>query len=120
MKIGSLFMADLRRRSHTTFMMCFAVRWFVRSNGFWNTCENFLYMVMPMVKALRVFDGRALAMRLAWKVMHDLETHIREFVEPPFALSDALERMVFDDDWITFYGRFEEDISHYFYDMLCC
>ena len=71
-------------------MICFAVRWFVRSNGFWNTCENFFYMVIPMVKALRVFDGRALTMRLAWKVMHDLETHVCKFVEPPFALSDDL------------------------------
>ena len=29
-------------------------------------------------------------MGLAWKVMHDLETHVREFVQPPFALSADL------------------------------
>ena len=71
-------MGDLRRRSHTTYMRCFAIRRFVRSDGFWNTCENFLYMVISMVKILCVFDGKALAMGLAWKVMHDLETHVRE------------------------------------------
>ena len=70
------FMGDLRRRSHTTYMRCFAVRRFVRSDGFWNTCENFLYMVIPVVKALCVFDSKAPAMGLAWKVMHDLETHV--------------------------------------------
>ena len=40
------FMGDLRRRSHTAYMRCFAVRRFVRSDGFWNTCKNFLYMVI--------------------------------------------------------------------------
>ena len=84
------FMGDLRRRSHTTYMRCFAVRRFVRSDGFWNTCKNFLYMVIPVVKALRVFDSKAPTMGLAWKVMHDLETHVREFVQPPFALSADL------------------------------
>ena len=29
-------------------------------------------------------------MELVWKVMHDLETHVRKFVEPPFALSTDL------------------------------
>ena len=52
------FMRDLRR-SHTIYMRCFAVRRFVRSDGFWNTCKNFLYMVIPVVKALHVFDGKA-------------------------------------------------------------
>ena len=47
-------------------------------------------MVIPVVKALRVFDGKAPTMGLAWKVMHDLETHVQEFVQPPFALSADL------------------------------
>ena len=50
-------------------------------------CKNFLYMVIPVVKALRVFDAKAPAIGLAWKVMHDLETHVHEFVQPPFVLS---------------------------------
>ena len=58
------FKADLRRRSHTVYMKCFAVKWFVRSDGFWNTCKNFLYKVILVVKALRVFDSKALAMGL--------------------------------------------------------
>ena len=95
-------MANLKRRSHTIHMKCFAVRRFVRSDGFWNTCKNFLYMVIPVVKAHRVFDGKALAMGLTWKVMHDLETHVCEFVEPPFALSVdlAVETMsTFQNRW---------------------
>jgi hypothetical protein len=67
---------DLRRRSATAYMKGFAVRRFIRSNGFWNTCENFLYMVIPVVKVLCVFDGKAPAMGLAWRVMHDLQTHV--------------------------------------------
>ena len=43
-----------------------------------------------MVKVLRVFDGKAPATGLAWKVMHDLQTHVREFVQPPFVLSADL------------------------------
>ena len=44
-------------------------------------------MVISVVKDLCIFDGKAPTMGLAWKVMHDLETHVCEFVEPPFALS---------------------------------
>ena len=84
------FMGDLKRRSHTTYMRCFAVRRFVRSNGFWNTCENLLYMVILVVKAFCVFDGKAPAMGLAWKVMDDLDTLVCEFVQPSFALSADL------------------------------
>ena len=58
------FMGDLRRRSHTAYMRCFAVRQFVCSDGLWNMYENFLYMVIPIVKALRVFDGKAPTMGL--------------------------------------------------------
>jgi hypothetical protein len=43
-------------------------------------------MVIPVMKALRVFDGKALAMGLAWKVMHDLQTHIQSFTQPPVHL----------------------------------
>jgi hypothetical protein len=68
-------------------MKGFAVRRFKRSDGFWNTCKNFLYMVIPVVKALRVFDGKALAMGLTWRVLHDLQTHICGFSKPPFHLS---------------------------------
>jgi hypothetical protein len=81
---------DLRRRSATAYMKGFAVRRFIRSDGFWNTCENFLYMIIPVVKSLRVFDGKAPAMGLAWKVMHDLQTHIRGFSKSPFRLSPEL------------------------------
>ena len=32
-------LGDMRRRSATAYMKCFAVRWFIRSDGFWNTCK---------------------------------------------------------------------------------
>ena len=40
-----ILLGDMRRRS-ATYMKCFAVRRFIRSDGFWNTCKNFLYMVI--------------------------------------------------------------------------
>jgi hypothetical protein len=98
----STLMRDLRRRSGTAWTKGFAVRRSIRSDGFWNTCENFLYMVIPVVKALRVFDGRAPAMGLAWKVMHDLQTHIRGFSRPPFRLSPELAAnamVTFENRW---------------------
>ena len=49
--------------------------------------REFLCMVIPMVKALLVFDDKAPIMGLAWKVMHDLKTHVRKFAEPLFTLS---------------------------------
>ena len=65
-------LGDMKRRSATAYMKCFVVRRFIRSDGFWNTCKNFLYMVIPVVKAFCIFDGNTLAMGLAWKVIHDL------------------------------------------------
>ena len=58
-------MSDLRRRSPTAYAKAASVRRFIRSDGFWGTCENFLYMVIPVVKALRLFDGKALATGMA-------------------------------------------------------
>jgi hypothetical protein len=58
--------------------------------------------VIPVVKALRVFDGKAPAMGLAWKVMHDLQTHIQSFTQPPFHLElDLAEQALenFRDRW---------------------
>lgn len=95
-------MRDMRRRSATAYMKGSAVRSFIRSDGFWNTCENFLYMVIPVVKALRVFDGKAPAMGMAWRVMHDLQTHIRGFSKPPFRLSPELAAnamLTFQNRW---------------------
>jgi hypothetical protein len=66
------FLADLRRRSARAHEVEVHVRATICSDGFWHSCENVLYMVIPVVKALRVFDGKAPAMGLAWKVMHDL------------------------------------------------
>jgi Protein of unknown function (DUF 659)/hAT family C-terminal dimerisation region len=81
------YITELRRISGSAYTNGIAVRCFMRSDGFWNTCEKILYMVIPVVKALRVFDGTTPAMGLAWKVMYDLEAHVRGFTQPPFGLS---------------------------------
>ena len=77
-------MSDLRRRSPTAYAKAASVRRFIRSDGFWDTCENFLYMVIPVVKALRMFDGKAPATSMALRVMYDLKIHVQGFAEPPF------------------------------------
>ncbi|KAG0595794.1 hypothetical protein M758_UG198100 [Ceratodon purpureus] len=77
-------------------------RKYVRADGFWNTCHNFLYMVIPVVKALRLFDGKAPAMGLAWRAMYDLKNHVRSFSSHPFRLNAdlAADAMVaFDHRW---------------------
>jgi hypothetical protein len=97
-----LFLADLRRRSARAHEVGVHVRATIRSNGFWHSCEIFLYMVIPVVKALCVFDVKAFAMGLAWKVMHDLETHIQSITEPSFHLElDLAEQALenFRDRW---------------------
>jgi hypothetical protein len=80
------FLADLRRRSARVHEVGVHVQATIRSDGFWHSCEKYIYMVIPVVKALRVFDGKTPSMGLAWKVMHDLQTHIQSFTQPPFHL----------------------------------
>ena len=58
-------MSDLRRRSSTAYAKATLVRQFICLDGFWDTCENFLYMVIPFVKALCLFDGKASAIDMA-------------------------------------------------------
>ena len=58
------FLADLRRRSARAYEVEVHVQATIHSNGFWHSCENSFYMVSPIVKALRVFDGKALTMGL--------------------------------------------------------
>ena len=82
----STLMSDLRRRSPTTYAKAALVRRFIRSDGFWNTCKNFLYMVIPVVKALHLFDEKAPATGMAWRVMYDLKIHVPRFAEQPFRL----------------------------------
>jgi hypothetical protein len=80
------FLVDLRRRLARAHEVGVYVRATIRSDGFWHSCKKNLYMVIPVVKALHVFDGKAPAMGLTWKVMHDLQIHIQSFTEPPLPL----------------------------------
>ena len=95
-------MSDLRRRSPTAYTKAASVRRFIRSDGFWDTCENFMYMVIPVVKALCLFDGKAPATDMAWRVMYDLKIHVQRFAEPPFRLGLELARQAllsFENRW---------------------
>ena len=77
---------DLRRRFPTTYAKGATMQQFIRSDGFWDTCEIFSYMVIPVIKALCVFDGKAPAIGMAWRVMYNLKTYVQGFVEHPFRL----------------------------------
>ena len=95
-------MSDLRRRSPTAYAKAASVRRFIRLDGFWDTCKNFLYMVIPIVKALRLFDGKAPATGMALRVMYDLKIHVQGFAEQPFRLGLELARwalLSFENRW---------------------
>ena len=96
------FMSDLRKRSPTAYAKTALVRRFIRSDDFWNTCKNFLYMVIPVIKALRVFDGKVPAIGVAWRVMYDLKIHVQGFAEHTFRLGLELARralLSFENRW---------------------
>jgi hypothetical protein len=46
------------------------VRASIHDDGFWQQCENFEYMVKPVIKTLQVFHGRTPAMAKAWLEMN--------------------------------------------------
>ena len=59
-------------------------------------------MVILVVKALRLFDGKALAIGMAWMVIYDLKTHVQGFAEHPFRLSLELAQralLSFENRW---------------------
>ena len=98
----STLMSDLRRRSPTAYAKVALVRRFICSDGFWDTCEDFLNMVILVVKALRLFDGKAPATGMAWRVMYDLKIHVQGFAEQPFRLGLELARQAllsFENRW---------------------
>ena len=59
-------------------------------------------MVIPVVKALRLFDGKAPATGMAWRVMYDLKIHVQGFAEQLFRLGLELARQAllsFENRW---------------------
>ena len=78
--------SDLRRRFPTVYAKAALVQRFICLDGFWDTCKNFLYMVILVVKVLRLFDGKAPATNMVWRVMYDLKIHVQGFAEQPFRL----------------------------------
>ena len=75
-----------QKKTPTAYAKGALVRRFIYSDGFWDTCENFLYMVILVVKTLHVFDKKAPAIGMAWRIMYDLKTHVQGFAEYPFRL----------------------------------
>ena len=95
-------MSDLRRRSPTTYAKAASVRRFNRSDGFSDTCKNFLYIVIPVVKALNLFDGKTPAIGMAWRIMYDLKTRVQGFAEHPFRFGLELAQralLSFENRW---------------------
>ena len=45
-----------------------------------------MYIVIPVVKAVCIFDGKALAIGMAWRIIYNLKIHVQEFAEQPFYL----------------------------------
>ena len=43
-------------------------------------------MVIPIINALRLFDGTAPATSMAWRVMYDLKIHVQGFTKEPVRL----------------------------------
>ena len=59
-------------------------------------------MVIPVVIALRLFDGKPPAIGMAWMVMYDFKIHVQGFVEQPFRLGLELARrtlLSFENRW---------------------
>jgi hypothetical protein len=74
------------QNGHCTHALARTVRATIHDDGFWQQCENFEYMVKPVIKALRVFDGRTLAMAKAWLEMNNLKRQVFSLREPDFNL----------------------------------
>jgi hypothetical protein len=80
------FLGSLRRQGQDKYLKGMHVRSIIRSDAFWDSCENFIYMVVPILKVLRVFDGKAPAMGLAWRMMYDLQKHVENFSKAPMRM----------------------------------
>ena len=59
-------------------------------------------MVIPVFKALCLFDGKAPASGMAWRVIYDLKIHVQGVAEQPFRLGLELARralLSFENRW---------------------
>jgi hypothetical protein len=75
-----------RQNGHRAHALAREVRDTIRDDGFWQQCENFEYMVKPVIKALRVFNGRTPTMAKAWLEMNNLKRHVFSLQDPDFNL----------------------------------
>lgn len=57
---------------------------------FWQRCANYLHLTEPVLKALRVFDGKEPAMGRAWLAMHNLRDHVYKLRLPPYSVRDDI------------------------------
>ena len=59
-------------------------------------------MMILVVKALRVFDGKTPAISMAWRVMYNFKTHVQGFAEHPFCIGLELAQRAlqsFENRW---------------------
>ena len=60
------------------------VRLNIHSERFWSRCKNFVFIIEPVLIALRYFDGKKPAMPKAWMIMYELKRHMYALRDPPF------------------------------------
>jgi hypothetical protein len=75
-----------RQNGNRAHVLASLVRATILSQNFWHRCQNYVHMVENVLKALRVFDRREVAMERAWLTMNNLKKHIFNLRNPPFNL----------------------------------
>jgi hypothetical protein len=75
-----------RQNGHHAHALASLVKATILEGNFWHQCQNYVYMVEDVVKALRIFDGQEPAMGRAWLTMNNLKKHIFNLRNPPFNL----------------------------------
>ena len=84
------FSLERRRNGSLIVHRAKEVRERIHSEMFWTRCASFLYMVEPVLLALREFDGKIPAMPKAWVIMADLKKHVYNLKNPPLLLDPLI------------------------------
>lgn len=85
--VSSLFNRQNGHRAHSKASQ---VRATILDESFWHRCANFDFIVAPVLKALRTFDGQTPAMGVAWITMKKLKEHVFNLRKEPFNLPEEI------------------------------